>query len=118
MPPTSAELRTDARLDLNADLGETVQSRPTGDDEAMLQVVTTANIACGAHAGDPSTMRRACAGARRHGVAVTAHVSYPDLPGFGRRFLDLSPTGGDDGAPILGPGIDAEKAWRRCRRHR
>ena len=81
-----------ASIDLNADLGEALGVWPMGDDEAMLEVVTTANIACGAHAADPTTMRRACAGANRHGVAVTAHVAYPDLLGFGRRFLDISPT--------------------------
>lgn len=84
--------RSAAHMDLNADLGEALGVWPMGDDEAMLQVVTTANIACGAHAGDPSTMRRACAGAARSDVAITAHVAYPDLLGFGRRFLDISPS--------------------------
>lgn len=89
--PSRTGERRPARIDLNADLGEALGVWPMGDDEAMLQVVTTANIACGAHAGDPTTMRRACAGAARHGVAITAHVAYPDLLGFGRRFLDISP---------------------------
>lgn len=81
-----------AQLDLNADLGESWGSLRRGDDEAMLELVTTANIACGGHAGDPSTMRLATAGAARRQVAITAHVAYPDLVGFGRRFLDISPT--------------------------
>lgn len=80
-----------ARIDLNADLGEGYGSWPMGDDEAMLAVVTTANIACGGHAGDPTTMRAALAAAAAHDVAVTAHVAYPDLLGFGRRFLDIAP---------------------------
>ncbi|MGO2607444.1 MAG: LamB/YcsF family protein, partial [Brachybacterium tyrofermentans] len=68
-------------LDLNADLGEGFGDWSMGDDAAMLDVVTTANIACGGHAGDPSTMRSALRGAATRGVAVTAHVAYPDLQG-------------------------------------
>ncbi|MFC0672730.1 LamB/YcsF family protein [Brachybacterium hainanense] len=80
---------TDFRIDLNADLGEGFGAWSMGEDAAMLALVTTANIACGGHAGDPRTMRR-CAGlAAAAGVAITAHVSYPDLQGFGRRFLDM-----------------------------
>lgn len=78
-------------LDLNADLGEGYDDWPMGDDEAMLEVVTTANIACGGHAGDPGTMRAATRAAAARDVAITAHVAYPDLMGFGRRFLDISP---------------------------
>ncbi|MFC7457525.1 LamB/YcsF family protein [Brachybacterium sp. GCM10030267] len=77
--------------DLNADLGEGFGAWSMGDDAAMLEVVTTANIACGGHAGDPGTMRAACRAAAEHGVAITAHVAYPDLAGFGRRFLDIAP---------------------------
>ncbi len=78
------------RVDLNADLGESYGSWGLGDDDEMLGVVTSANIACGFHAGDPLTMRRTVVGAVRHGVVVGAHVSYPDLVGFGRRAMDLS----------------------------
>ncbi|MGP9536401.1 LamB/YcsF family protein [Brachybacterium sp. AOP43-C2-M15] len=78
-------------LDLNADLGEGYGAWSMGDDAAMLDVVTTANIACGGHAGDPGTMRAATRAARARDVAITAHVAYPDLGGFGRRFLDVSP---------------------------
>ena len=80
-----------AVIDLNADLGEGFGDWSMGDDAAMLEVVTTANIACGGHAGDGSTMRAACRAAAARGVAITAHVAYPDLQGFGRRFLDIDP---------------------------
>jgi 5-oxoprolinase (ATP-hydrolysing) subunit A len=72
-------------IDLNADLGESFGAWRIGDDEALLAVVTSANIACGFHAGDPLTIRRACAGAVAHGVSIGAQVSYRDLAGFGRR---------------------------------
>ncbi len=78
-------------VDLNADLGEGFGVWRLGDDEALLGVVTSANVACGFHAGDPSTMRRVCAGAVAAGVAVGAQVSYRDLAGFGRRFIDVEP---------------------------
>lgn len=74
-------------MDLNADLGEGFGRWELGDDEAMLDVVTSANVACGFHAGDAATMRRVCAQARERGVAVGAQVGYRDLPGFGRRFI-------------------------------
>jgi UPF0271 protein len=80
-----------AAVDLNADLGEGFGIWPLGDDEAMLAVVTSANVACGAHAGDPSTMRRVCRDAAARGVAIGAQVGYPDLHGFGRRFIDVDP---------------------------
>lgn len=78
-------------IDLNADLGEGWGAWSMGDDEAMLDIVTTANIACGGHAGDPSTMRRAVGAAHARGVAITAHVAFPDLLGFGRRRMDIAP---------------------------
>ncbi|TVT52808.1 LamB/YcsF family protein [Amycolatopsis rhizosphaerae] len=78
-------------MDLNADLGEGFGQWGLGDDEALLRIVTSANIACGFHAGDPGTMRRACRLAVQHGVAIGAHVGYRDLAGFGRRFLDVEP---------------------------
>ena len=62
-----------------------------GDDEAMLDLVSSANIACGFHAGDPLVMRRTCAAALERGVAVGAHVAYRDLAGFGRRAMDVAP---------------------------
>jgi 5-oxoprolinase (ATP-hydrolysing) subunit A len=72
-------------MDLNADLGESYGAWRLGDDDALLQIVTSANIACGFHAGDPLTIRRACASAVTRGVAIGAQVSYHDLAGFGRR---------------------------------
>ena len=78
-------------LDLNSDLGEGFGIWRLGDDEALLDVVTSANVACGFHAGDPSTMRRVCAAAAERGVAIGAQVSYRDLAGFGRRFIDVDP---------------------------
>src|SRR5215212_7847206 len=78
-------------VDLNADLGEGFGVWRLGDDDALLDVVTSANVACGFHAGDPATMRRVCARAASAGVAVGAQVSYRDLAGFGRRFIDVEP---------------------------
>lgn len=77
-------------IDLNADLGESYGSWTMGDDEALLDVVTSANVACGFHAGDPATMLRTCLAAAARGVTVGAHPSYPDLVGFGRRHMELS----------------------------
>lgn len=79
-----------AMIDLNADLGESFGSWQLGDDEAMLEIVTSANVSCGFHAGDPLTLERTCALAARRGVRIGAQVSYRDLVGFGRRFLDCS----------------------------
>ena len=77
-------------VDLNADLGEGFGVWRLGDDEALLDVVTSANVACGFHAGDPRTLLAVCEGAARRGVAVGAQVSYRDLAGFGRRFVDYA----------------------------
>jgi UPF0271 protein len=78
-------------MDLNADLGEGFGPWPMGDDDALLGVVTSANVACGFHAGDPSRMRAVCAVAAQRGVAVGAHVAYRDLAGFGRRYIAYEP---------------------------
>ena len=80
-----------AVIDLNADLGESFGAWTMGQDAAMLALVTSANVACGFHAGDPLTMRRTVALAADNGVRIGAHVSYRDLVGFGRRFIDASP---------------------------
>ena len=80
-----------AAIDLNSDLGESFGQWTLGDDEAMLDLVSSANIACGFHAGDPSTLRRVCQAAADRGVSIGAQVSYPDLMGFGRRFIDIEP---------------------------
>jgi 5-oxoprolinase (ATP-hydrolysing) subunit A len=78
-------------IDLNADLGESYGNWKMGDDAAMLDIVTSANIACGFHAGDPRTIRRTVVLAAERGVVIGAHVAYPDLVGFGRRALDIEP---------------------------
>jgi UPF0271 protein len=75
-------------MDLNADLGEGFGHWSLGDDDALLSVVTSANVACGFHAGDAGIMRQVCAGAVQHGVAIGAQVGYRDLAGFGRRRID------------------------------
>ncbi|MFI1196098.1 LamB/YcsF family protein [Micromonospora sp. NPDC020750] len=74
-------------MDLNADLGEGFGIWRLGDDEALLDLITSANVACGFHGGDPSTMRRVCAAAAERGVTVGAQVGYRDLAGFGRRHI-------------------------------
>jgi len=79
-------------VDLNADLGEGFGIWELGDDDAMLQVVTSANIACGFHAGSPATLARTCDRAAAQNVNIGAQVSYADLVGFGRRFIDVEPT--------------------------
>jgi UPF0271 protein len=78
-------------MDLNADVGESFGRWVVGDDEAMLGLVTSANVACGFHAGDPSTLRRTCTLAAKASVTVGAQVGYRDLAGFGRRFVDVDP---------------------------
>ena len=77
-------------VDLNADLGESFGRWRLGDDEALLTMITSANVACGFHAGDPATLRRTCRSAVERGVVIGAQVGYPDLVGFGRRFLDIA----------------------------
>lgn len=78
-------------IDLNSDLGESYGAWRLGDDDAMLDLVSSANVACGFHAGDPSTLRRVCQAAADRNVTIGAQVSYPDLLGFGRRFIDINP---------------------------
>ena len=81
----------DVTVDLNADLGESFGVWKLGDDDAMLDVVTSANVACGFHAGDPKLLLRTCRAAAERGVRIGAQVSYRDLAGFGRRFIDADP---------------------------
>ena len=78
-------------IDLNADMGEGFGVWRMADDDGLLEVVTSANVACGFHAGDPSIMRRVCRRAAERGVVIGAHVSYRDLIGFGRRPLPVPP---------------------------
>ena len=82
-------------IDLNCDLGESYGAWTLGGtdgDDALLRVVTSANVACGFHAGDPATLRRSCELAAAHDVSIGAQVSYRDLAGFGRRFVDVAPS--------------------------
>jgi 5-oxoprolinase (ATP-hydrolysing) subunit A len=78
-------------IDLNSDLGESFGAWTMGHDEMLMPSITSANVACGFHAGDATVMRRTIALAKRFGVAVGAHPGFPDLPGFGRREMHLSP---------------------------
>ncbi len=80
-----------ATIDLNSDLGEGFGIWSLGDDEALLGVVTSANVACGFHAGDPNILRRVCDWSAARNVAIGAQVSYRDLAGFGRRSIDVEP---------------------------
>lgn len=76
-------------INLNADLGESFGAWTMGDDESLLDIVASANIACGFHAGDPLVMRRTVAAAKKRGVSIGAHPAFPDLQGFGRRRMDI-----------------------------
>ena len=108
-------------IDLNSDLGESFGAWRVGDDEAMFAVVSSANVACGFHAGDPLTMAESVGRAARHGVALGAHPGYRDLVGFGRRALDTSPAeiaaellaqlGALDG---IARGSSAARRWYRA----
>lgn len=79
------------QVDLNADMGEGFGDWTMGDDAALLEVVTSANVACGAHAGDWDVMARTMARARDRGVGIGAHPGFPDLQGFGRRRMAMPP---------------------------
>ncbi|ULH14178.1 LamB/YcsF family protein (plasmid) [Deinococcus sp. KNUC1210] len=78
-------------IDLNADAGESYGAWTLGDDKHLFPLLSSVNVACGFHAGDPLTMQATVQRAKAHGLGIGAHPSYPDLPGFGRRILDASP---------------------------
>ncbi|AEJ39196.1 Lactam utilization related protein (lamB) [Sulfobacillus acidophilus TPY] len=80
-----------ARIDLNSDMGESFGAWTMGHDESVLPYITSANVACGFHAGDPRVMARTVRLAKSHGVSVGAHPAFPDLVGFGRRNLAVTP---------------------------
>ena len=84
------------RIDLNADVGESFGAYAIGHDDGLMRSITSANVAAGFHAGDPSVLRRTIRLARDHGVAVGAHPGFPDLVGFGRRELDVTPKEAED----------------------
>jgi len=102
-------------IDLNADLGEAFGVWRMGDDDAMLKLVTSANIACGFHAGDPEIMVKSFRAAKEAGVTVGAHVSFPDLAGFGRRALAMSPA---EIEHMVAYQIGAAQAVARLARHK
>lgn len=83
-------MNTSKILDINCDLGESYGVYRTLSDEAILPLITSANIACGFHAGDPATMRLTVERALEHQVAIGAHPGLPDLQGFGRRRMDIT----------------------------
>ena len=99
-------------IDLNSDMGEAYGAWRMGPDDELLEVVTSANVACGFHAGDPLTIDRTVAAACARGVAIGAHVSYPDLVGFGRRHLAV---GHDELVADVLYQVGALEAF--CRRH-
>lgn len=80
------------RIDLNSDLGEAFGPWSMGDDDAMMDIVTSVNVACGGHAGDPSTMATTVRAAAARGLAIGAHPGFPDREGFGRRVIPMSTT--------------------------
>jgi UPF0271 protein len=82
---------TTLKLDINCDMGESYGAWIMGNDAAVLPFISSANIACGFHGGDPGTMRKTVAAAIDHGVAIGAHPSLPDLLGFGRREMHITP---------------------------
>ena len=95
------------RCDINSDLGEGFGAWTMADDAALLTVVTSANVACGFHAGDPSIMQRTCEGAVANGVRIGAHIGYRDLVGFGRRALAMKPADVTAEAVYQMGGLDA-----------
>ena len=79
------------QIDLNADMGESFGVYRYGADDELIRHITSANLACGFHAADPAVMRSSVALAMQHAVAIGAHVGLPDMPGFGRRAMSVSP---------------------------
>lgn len=104
-------------IDLNCDMGESFGAWSMGNDLAILPYVTSANIACGYHAGDPGTMRKTVAAALEHGVAIGAHPGLPDLVGFGRRTIDISPQEAYDMVVVQVGALAAVAASQGARLH-
>src|SRR6478735_207423 len=84
------------RVDINSDMGESFGAYTIGHDAGLMKAITSANVAAGFHAGDPSVLRDTIRSARQHGVAVGAHPGFPDLVGFGRRELNVTPQEAED----------------------
>ncbi|MBW2428091.1 MAG: 5-oxoprolinase subunit PxpA, partial [Deltaproteobacteria bacterium] len=78
------------KIDLNSDVGESFGNYKLGLDEEVIPLISSANIACGFHAGDPAVMKRTISIAKENGIAIGAHPGFPDLLGFGRRSMDAS----------------------------
>ena len=93
-------------IDLNADLGESFGVYRYGADEELIPLVSSVNIACGWHGGDPATIRKAVSLAKKNGVTIGAHPGYPDLMGFGRRYMALSPAEVTDSLLMQIGGLD------------
>ncbi|MCI3208731.1 MULTISPECIES: 5-oxoprolinase subunit PxpA [Pandoraea] len=87
----ASQVQPSLQIDLNSDMGEGYGAYRMGDDEAILDIVSSANVACGMHAGDPEIMARTFGMAKARGVAVGAHPGFPDLWGFGRRIIPFTP---------------------------
>jgi 5-oxoprolinase (ATP-hydrolysing) subunit A len=84
------------RIDINSDMGESFGAYSIGHDAGLMNAITSANVAAGFHAGDPSVLRATIRSAKQHGVAVGAHPGFPDLVGFGRRELNVTPAEAED----------------------
>jgi UPF0271 protein len=84
------------RIDLNADVGESFGANAIGHDAGLMKSITSANVAAGFHAGDPSVLRSTIRMAKTHGVAIGAHPSFPDLAGFGRREMKVTAREAED----------------------
>jgi len=104
-------------IDLNCDMGESYGAWRMGNDEAVLQFVSSANVACGFHGGDPSTMRKTVAAAVARQVAVGAHPSLPDLVGFGRRVMQITPQEAYDMVVVQVGALAAVAATQGTRLH-
>jgi UPF0271 protein len=102
-----------ASIDINCDCGESFGNWPMGADDAIMPLITTANVACGFHGGDPVVMRKSVALAHANGVAVGAHPGLPDLAGFGRRKMDVSP---DEAYALVVYQVGALKAFLEARK--
>ena len=100
-------------IDFNADIGESFASYRMGLDEEIVKHITSANIACGFHAGDPDWMARTVALAEEHGVGIGAHPAYPDLAGFGRRDMNLTP---DEVANVVTYQVGALTAFTKSKK--
>ena len=86
-----ADVRTDSNITINSDMGESLGIHSFGNDESLMGLIDIANVACGFHSGDPDVMDTTVALAKEHGVLVGAHPGLPDLVGFGRREMKLTP---------------------------